>query len=283
MNTTKEYYSSLSEDDINDTILILKFAIEDNRLDFFKLLMSDIFKYISVLEYYKHDDKPDFPLIIKRINNNLFIKFQLYPETPWIETGFHDLDITDYQTISELKTNIKFYIENSNKLLLKKEDILKCSNLDNLNKTLVDASVQVPPSPQLTSTEKSNENSNENPNSNLICKRYLKYEDVNLTQLIYRYIKSINNKNYNSGIYYNMIGSYISKLNPDILILHMLSLYEPLKESEYNQELEYLIYNYINSLYNNDIKVGLYYKHIESYLSKISLDDIIMYLINLIN
>lgn len=198
MNTL-EYYQSLDEETIKDDIENLGVA---TRQEFFDLIIQDPLHYISILEYYKSDDKPQFPIIVSRKLNNLFIKYQLDTQYKWIEIGFIDSDITDVDSLNEFKTSVKF---NKKHYM----DLCKAQRLDEM--TLGKSKI----------TEILD--SKQEPASTLVSTVQSVLPSIpRLNQLFNKYVDGVKGGDLRSGLNYMELKKHVDELDSDTILTFML-------------------------------------------------------------
>jgi hypothetical protein len=103
--STKSYYESLTTDAINADLQLLSIA-DDN--DFFDLVSTNPMHYISILEH-SPTKIENSPFKIRRVLNNLFVKFQMGIPPRTVDIGFMDNNTTDKETLEELKVSINLW------------------------------------------------------------------------------------------------------------------------------------------------------------------------------
>ena len=198
---TKEYYESLDEEMIRDEIEILAIA---NDNEFFDLVVQDPMHYISIIEHYKSDDRPQFPIIVSRTLGNLFIKYQLNKDVKWIEVGFLENDVTDEDSIKEFKTSVKInkkHVNTINKSKRFEQMTLGKSAVD--KKILKDSTlVQTPIPPVLVTAPAS---------------------APTLDQLFTSYVNSVELRDYESGLRYMELRKHIDGLDSDTIVFFILN------------------------------------------------------------
>jgi hypothetical protein len=108
--STKSYYDSLSKDTIESDLQLLSIA-EDS--DFFDLVSTNPIHYISILEH-SPTKIENSPFKIRRVLNNLFVKFQMGIPPRTIDIGFMDNNTTDKETLEELQISINLWKDYTN-------------------------------------------------------------------------------------------------------------------------------------------------------------------------
>jgi len=108
--STKSYYESLTTDAIDADLQLLSIA-DDN--DFFDLVSTNPMHYISILEH-SPTKIENSPFKIRRVLNNLFVKFQMGIPPRTVDIGFMDNNTTDKETLEELKVSINLWKDYTN-------------------------------------------------------------------------------------------------------------------------------------------------------------------------
>jgi hypothetical protein len=108
--STKSYFESLNKDSVESDLQLLSIADEN---DFFDLVVTNPMHYISILEH-SNIKLENSPFIIRRVLNNLFVKFQMGIPPKIIDIGFMDNNTTDKETLEELKISITLWRDYTN-------------------------------------------------------------------------------------------------------------------------------------------------------------------------
>lgn len=110
ITSTKEYYASLNKDLIDEDLQLLSIADED---DIFDLVATNPMHYISILEH-SNTKIENSPFTIRRVLNNLFVKFQMGIPPKVVDIGFMDNNTTDKETLEELQVSINLWKDYTN-------------------------------------------------------------------------------------------------------------------------------------------------------------------------
>jgi hypothetical protein len=140
------YYKSLSSETITETIECLNYIINSNSnsnsnsdsntntnstdRDFLELVLEDPQLYISVIEFNPSDL---YPIKTTRTLGNLFVSFSIGMPARWIKIGFMDNNYTDLDVLNDLKTNIKYYLEQNDVELKKQRQQLNSTEYSGLS------------------------------------------------------------------------------------------------------------------------------------------------------
>ena len=131
---TLKFFNSIAEEDVENTMLLLTEATED---EIFDLVVSNPMHYISIFEHYKGKVKLEYnPFIVSRTLGNLFVKFKYGKKSNFHSIGFIDNNITDTEVLECLTREIKICTQMA-------KDLSVESRKQFLLNTLTDPTVEV--------------------------------------------------------------------------------------------------------------------------------------------